>query len=342
MTTLPHERRHTATWAFVLIGLGVIWLLAQANVFSGANLAVLFRLWPILLIALGLELLFGRSNRGLSLLIGGGAVVLLLALMLVGPSIGLAPNIDVKTAQYTEPLGSGVRAAHVNLSFPVGRNTVQALTDSSRLFDADLRYVGDLKYNVSGASDEPQVTLSAENASVPFYDVLGLFRASSLDDQELRWNIGLSPNVPLDLRLNGGVGDSTIDLSGLMLTSLDFSTGVGDSTISLPGSGSYPVSLNGGVGTVVVNFADGAAVNARVDAGVGSITLDVPDDAPVRLQAEGGLGGVHVPSGYTRISGQDTSLDHSGVWESPAYAAASGGSRIDISFNGGVGDLTIR
>ncbi len=342
MTTSPHERRHSATWPFVLIPLGVIWLLAEANVFSGANLVVLFRLWPIILIAFGLELLFGRSNRAVSLLIGGGTVVLLLALMVVGPALGLAPTAEVKTAHYTEPFDNA-RTAQINLSFSVGQNTVQAQPDPTELIDASLRYVGEVNFNVtSNANNEKFVTLSVKNEGVQFFDFLGLSLADTLNENELHWKIGLSPKIPLDLRLNGGVGDSTVDLTGLQISGLNFNTGVGNTTITLPGSGSFPVDLEGGVGSLVVNFVDGASVNAHVNAGVGSITLDVPDGAPVHLEANGGLGDVHMPANFTRISGDNSGVNHSGVWESAAYASASDTARINITFDGGVGELTVR
>lgn len=345
MTTMRREGRNPTLWAFILIALGVIWLLAEAKVLSGANLVVLFRFWPIILIAFGLELLVGRGSRGLSLLIGLGTVALLLVLMLVGPALGLAPTVEVKTAQYSEPLADAT-AAQVNLDLSTGRTTVQALVDSTALIDADLRYVGDVNFKVdSGADHEKVVTLSSHSDGVQFFDFLGMFRSPSLGDDELRWNIGLSPKVALDLRLNGGVGDSTFDLAGLRLSRLEYNAGVGESTISLPGSGSYAVALKGGVGGLVVNFANGAAVNATINAGVGSITLDVPDDAPVHLEADSGLGKINVPANFTRISGSDEGgLGRGGVWESASYAAAAAGdsARISISFNGGVGELNVR
>ena len=50
-------------WPIILIGVGLIWLLGNFGIISGANLAVLFRLWPLALIVIGLDLLFGRQSR---------------------------------------------------------------------------------------------------------------------------------------------------------------------------------------------------------------------------------------------------------------------------------------
>ncbi len=334
MATIRRETRGTSIWAFILIALGVIWLLFQANIISGANLAVLFRLWPLLLIALGLELLIGRNSRSISLLIGGGTVALLLVLMIVGPAIGLAPNLDVQTKQLQEPLGD-TTSAQLDLGFAVGQATVSALTNSTNLLTADLRYVGGVDYSASGSQGEKHVSLSSRGDGGQIFDFLG-FSFINSDKDRLRWNIGLTTAIPLDLRLNGGVGDATIDLSGVQLSNFSYDNGVGNATITLPNSGGYPVAINGGVGNTTVVFAN-AAIVASVDGGVGNLVIDVPDDAAVQLNKDGGLGSIHLPDNFERISGKD----NNGVWESASYSASTDNA-ILINYSGGVGDLTIR
>jgi hypothetical protein len=340
MTTARRDVHAPSIWAFILIALGVIWLLSEANILTGANMVVLFRLWPVILIAFGLELLVGRGSRSRSLLIGLGTVVLLLVLMVVGPALGLAPSAEVHEQQYTEPIGDAA-SAQVNLDLSVGQTTVQPLTDSNALLTADLRYLGEVDFRVDGTT-EKYVTLSSRNNGIQAFDFLGLSLFNGADQNDLRWDIGLTTSIPLDLRLNGGVGESSIDLSALQLSRLDYNNGVGDTTISLPGIGSYDVRLNGGVGNTRVNLADGAAVTLNVSGGVGSITLDLPDNAPVHLTAQGGLGNVSVPANFNQLSGDDRNVSRDGVWETTNYASAGDTPHIDIEFNGGVGELVIR
>lgn len=340
MSTIRRESHSPSIWAFILIALGVIWLLFEAHVITGANLVVLFRLWPVVLIAFGLELLLGRGSRSLSLLIGLGTVVLLLALMVVGPSIGLSTNAEIKHAQFSEPVEDAT-AAQMDIDLSVGHAIVQAGA-AGTLIDADLDYVGDVTFDVSGSGSEKFVSLTTQNDSVQWFDFLGLSLSNTFSANEVVWNVSLTPDIPLDLRLNGGVGGSDIDLSGVQLSRLDYNSGVGDTTVILPGSGSYSVDLNGGVGDTVVRFADGATVNASIDGGVGNLVLDVPDNAAVRVEGSGGLGNINLPSGFNRISGEDSGLDRNGVWESDAYASADDSARITILFNGGVGGLTVQ
>jgi hypothetical protein len=289
-------------------------------------------------------LLIGRNSRALSLVIGLGTIALLLVLMVIGPSIGLATNVEVKQAQFTEPL-EGATSAQMDLDLSLGHVVVQAgAPDTDTLIDADLRYIGDVSFNVTDQGNEKFVVLTSENEGGQWIDFLGLsLRTAEQDENELRWNIDLSPNIPLDLRLNGGVGVSEIDLSGVQLSRLNYNGGVGETTVSLPGNGSYSVDFNGGVGGTTVTFAEGATVNASIDGGVGELVLDVPDNGAVRLEGEGGLGNINVvPAGFNQISAEGTDGDRGGIWETESYASADDSARITITFNGGVGGLTVR
>lgn len=329
------QRSGAVFWALILIAAGVIWLLREANIFTGQNLAVLFRLWPLILIALGLELLVGRGSRSMSLLIVGGTILILVVLMFVGPSIGLTSNVEIKSKTVSAPI-AGAESATISVGMAVGPGSIYALNDSDQLIVGDLRYIGDVTFNATGGN-VAQINLS-HNGSVNIgFDFLGW--TVGVDDRDLHWNVGLTPSIPIDLTVDGGVGDNTFDLTGLQLTRLNFKSGVGDATITLPAldGSSMPVQINGGVGKTIVNIPNGTFLSASIDGGVGETDIDVPDNAPVRVETSGGLSSANVPSGWTRISGDD----RNGVWESPAYAGAASDARIDISYNGGVGSLRV-
>jgi hypothetical protein len=71
------------TGPVILIGIGGLFLLTSFNVIGGNALGWAMRLWPVLLVAVGMEILFGRrsvwlSGLGLLLTLGLlGAVVLI-------------------------------------------------------------------------------------------------------------------------------------------------------------------------------------------------------------------------------------------------------------------------
>ena len=53
-------------WPMILIGLGVVWLLANFDIIPPVNWWTLLNLWPLVLVALGLQIMFGRGRPWLT------------------------------------------------------------------------------------------------------------------------------------------------------------------------------------------------------------------------------------------------------------------------------------
>jgi hypothetical protein len=334
---LQHRNGRSLFWPLILIGVGLVWLLSNMGILQPASIGVLFRLWPLILIVIGLDLLFGRRSPALGTLIGVGGVALIIVLMLVGPSLGWVQSAEVKEATYNEPVGD-TASATINLDVSVAETNIKALSDSSDLFQADLRYVGDVIYDVNGGS-EKTISLRQENqnnSSIGFWD--WNFWGS---DQNLRWDIGLSTDVPIDLEVNSGVSSSTLDLKDIQLTRLHVNSGVGSVNLTVPAMpDSYDVSISGGTGSTNITVEEGAAINLDITGGVGSVTVDVPNGTAVRLDASTGVGQINVPSDYERTSGDEENfVGDEGIWQSPGYDNAD--RKITITYDGGVGSFTI-
>lgn len=325
-------------WPLLLIGVGVIWLLSNMGVLSLASISVLARLWPLLLIVIGLDLLYGRRSPRVGALIGIGALALIIVLMLVGPALGWAADVDVKAASYEEPL-EDASAARVTVGAGVGGVNVAPLRDSANLFEADIRYVGQVEFSAEGES-ERVVTLSQRGETSFNGGFLGfLFNP----DQQLDWNVRLNPDVPLDLNVSAGTGGLTLDLSDFpLLTRLRIDTGTGGMTVTLPAAESrYEAEISAGTGGGTIRIEDGASLDLTASAGTGGFTIDVPDGAAVRLVASTGTGGITVPAFLKRVSGEDNSfVGDSGTWETDGFTSAS--NPITIEFDGGTGGLTVQ
>lgn len=348
MSTQPRsEQRGPSLWAILLILVGVVWLLAQANIISRESLSVLFRVWPILLIGIGLELLVGRQSRALSTIIILGTIAVLVVLMVVGPSIGLAASAEVTAAEYSEPLGD-TESAEITIGAGVGNLNVRPLTDSSDLFSADIRYLGSIQYDASGSNGRAVIRLENETEGARFFNPIDLFGWLN-DENSARWDIGISPNVPVNLNLSAGTGGADLDLGDLQLTGLSVNSGTGGVTLTMPAvlndaeARPYDAVVSLGTGGATLTLEEGIAVNLRVNSGTGGVTIDVPDSAAVRVDAETGTGGINTASFLTRTSGDDDNfVGDSGIWESDSYASADTNSRITIEFDGGTGGLTVR
>ena len=335
MTTerMNQDNRQSNNWiAFVLIGIGAIWLLGQLDIFRGASLAILARYWPLIIVAIGINMLLGRRNPGAARLILIVTAVVLAGLVLVGPSLGLVGSRNLQRETFTADM-DGADSAEVRLDLSVGNTTITPLNDSAQLVIADLGFIGDIRFDVRGDDTRTVTIANQSDNSFSFFD----FDFMSGDD--LAWNVGINPDVPLELTLGGGMGEVNADLSEFNLTALNIDGGMGTINLTLPASEArYEVDINGGMGTHFISIDDGAAFSMTIDGGMGSTILELSEDTPIRIERDGGMGGVSFPNWLRQVSGDD----NQGVWETSSYDEADESARITIDVDGGMGMLEVR
>ena len=258
---------------------------------------------------------------------------------------------DIRSERFTEPLGDA-QSAEVTLDLHSGRTTIRSLDDSDALIDAELTYVGEIDFSTGG--ERIKTVRLAQKDAIRFGPLFS-------DGSRLLWDIGLTPDIGLDLSIDVGSGPVDADLRRLRLQSLDLDGGSGPLDLTLPegaadfraylDGGSGPISLavpegsalsnvtiEAGSGALDVVIEGGAQLQARIGAGSGPITVDVPEQAGVRVRVtDDGSGQLRVPPEYRRLEGGD---DDTGLWESPNYTSAA--QRIDLQFDLGSGPVQVR
>lgn len=249
----------------------------------------------------------------------------------------IAGDEELKTANFSTPVGTAQEAV-INIDFAVGRNVITPLTDSDNLIEAKLHYVGDVIFDVEDGA-ETIVTLKQDSpegfSDKPFRQGFRAF--ASRDD--LRWDIALSPAVPLVLNVEGGVGPTSMNLSGLQVREIDVETGVGTLSVTLPQQDErIYVDLDGGVGQTKVYIPANANAELDIDGGVGAVEIIVAPGSAVAVEASQGLGGFNVPRHYQRIS--DDGFGGDKAWRTEGFDLAE--KRIVIRYDGGVGQFTVR
>ncbi len=301
------KRKNSAsnqTGAYILIGIGVLLLLVNV-----LNISFV-RLWPLLLIILGGYLLMGRNSIGST----------------------------AQTGFFSAPLDDAT-GADVDLHLSVGEAVIDTLKDSQNLIEADLTYVGDIDFDVSGAEHKRVLLRQTSDSVWHWINPANWFGAT----EPYEWQIKLTPTLPLNLNIHGGVGQAKMDLSTLKLRDLRLHGGAGRIVASLPASETgYAARIDGGVGEVQLSIPADTSMTMDIQGGVGQITVNIPDDTALRIKAHGGIGDVSVPARVKRVSGgsSDFELGKSGVWESEGFENA--GQQITLNYRGGVGQLSIR
>jgi len=331
---MSENRNRSLFWPVVLITVGLLWLLRNLNVFPALDFTLLFDLWPLILVVVGINLIIGPRLGWLRALVAVAAVVLAVGYVVLAPALGISSAAVVQHAERSEPIGDAA-SARLDLHSSLGQTTIQALNDSTNLFEAEINYFGELRYEVEGTV-EKTITLRVDDHS-PNPDLFNQF----LDDADLDWFIGLTTAVPLQIEYSAGVGDVELDLSGLALTALGVDGGVGKVHIVLPATGDfYEVHINAGVGEFSVEIEEGANLELVLDGGIGEFRVEVPVGAAMRLEANPGIGSVSVPEWLRQASGGPGSAGANGVWETEDFESAE--SRILIRYDGGIGGLVVR
>jgi len=88
---MENPRRYRSFfWPIVLIGVGAIWLLANLNIISVTSLNTLLNLWPLILIVIGLNLLFGHQTQWAGAIIGVLAIGAVIAFLVFGSALGIS------------------------------------------------------------------------------------------------------------------------------------------------------------------------------------------------------------------------------------------------------------
>lgn len=253
----------------------------------------------------------------------------------------LAGDTEIKQDSLSEPIGDA-QAARMDIDFSLGTGSLRPMSEGDTLIEADLSYVGDIRFEVSGETQKT-VKLTQRSGKV-VNDVRESiqqgFRALR-DAEGLRWDVRVSQNIPLSLNIDGGVGPVILDLSTLKVTDLEIDAGVGTLDVTLPvNTVAYQAEIESGVGRTTLHLLEGTSADLRIEGGVGEVIVTLPPNMAVQLKAKSGLGDIAVPPHFQKIQGGEELISTSGVWQTEGFGLAE--QRVMLVYAGGVGRLVIR
>ncbi|MCP4539305.1 MAG: hypothetical protein GY832_19385 [Chloroflexi bacterium] len=296
------EHRNSIVGPVILIGLGVIFLLNNLGILSWSVWDVIFRLWPVLIIAGGLDILIGRRS------VWGALLSLVLTVALIAGALwlygtGIVAGPDSGAEEISQSLNEATEA-QVSIGPAVGSLYIDALPESSKLVAGTIRPIHNERvqrdFEVQG--DTAFFTLDSEG------EFVGPFFGGPSD--EWRWDLGLSSDVPLELDISLGAGQADLDLTGLTLNNLDVDMGVGEITIILPDEGRF---------------------QANIDSAIGQTTIVIPEGMSARIHFDTALAARQLPGRYHQ---------RGDAYVSPSYDSAD--NRVDLEISQAIGNVTIR
>jgi hypothetical protein len=307
------RRRGGVVGPLILIFLGAVFLLQNTGYLPPNFWMNLWRLWPLVLVLVGIELLLAHRVSWVALA-GVAAVALVLGAFATNtsmPTLGGNAQPVTNTAQTDL---QGANQAAVTVRFGAGQLVVGPLERPQPNALAVMNYqgppqmapqprytpvnggIGQLEYQSSGR-DGPSFLPFANGSTDP-----------------ARMELDLSPNVPISaLNIQTGATDARLDLSNLKIGTLDMSIGAASSFVRFPEAG--------------------GPMTGHISGGASNITLEIPQGVAAQIQHHGGLTTLNVDQSRFPQVNEVT-------FRSPDYDTAQ--NKVDLNIETGVTTITIR
>jgi len=269
----------------VLLGFGTILLLGNLGYLGEDGFTLLLRLWPVLLVAIGLDIAFGSRKSVWSSLLRVG-----LGLALVAGILWLAVaspfGVGMKSVDFEQSLDGALESslaieiAAGRIDLAGGANTDQLISGSAGVpRESDLRV--DYSKPVNGKS-----SLVIRGNSISFLPV---------NAGAYPWDFKVNSKIPLDLDLEMAAGMVNLDLEDTRVSGLTADLAVGTAIITLP---------------------EGVDVTGSIDCAVGQLIIRIPRSSYVTINLDTALVPVRIPDAYQRtgdsiqyLAGSGTKID---------------------------------
>ena len=310
-----NHHRGLIFWGLALISAGAVALAAQQGYIDRELLAGAWRLWPLILVAIGLSIMLSRTPVAILGTIAAALVVGTAggALITVGPgalTCGGTDSTDVTTRHGT----FGDEAA-VELDFNCGTLDL-SMADDERWTVASSE-TGRSAAEISTASDRLEVRSPDDRW---------------FESGRQRWTVRLPKDTSYELVVSPNAADTSIDLGGGTFTSVSVEPNAGSVFLDMADAQveTLELSLNAGSASIVIGSGHDLAATLSVNAGsialctVGDVALQITSDSNITFD--------------TNLD--ETALTQAGdTWTSDGYTDAS--DRVQIQLEGNAGSFEL-
>jgi hypothetical protein len=295
----------------ILIVLGALFLYANYQP-SFAPWPIIRTYWPLILIFFGLGKMWDATHRAKNgdpnaprrTSVGGTIAIVAIVLVLFALFWrGRVFSRDGRSSSTRHEVRSVElqNAKTVDASLQSSSGEVIVSGGSSRLLDADFSY-GD-------SYSSPRVEYAVDSG-VGHLNIIQDDQTAHFMGSHNTWNLRLSNEVPLELKVEMGAGEGRFHLRDVPLTNFTLEMGAGHVDVDLTGERKKDL-------------------DADIEGGVGQATIRLPRNVGVIVQASGGIGAVNARG--LKHDGNDYVNDAYG--KTPAT--------IHLKVEGGVGEIEL-
>jgi hypothetical protein len=303
-------------WGLFLIPLGAFPLLDRANAIDLAGIGQAWRFWPLILVAVGLAILLGRSRASivatviLALVLGSIAGVTLAT----GPG-WIASAVDCGAERPTDAQldrnGTFTEPAEVNLDLRCG--SVDVTTGAGSAWTVHAAYAG----------ATPSVDSSSSKLEVDVPDNAGA--------QRQHWTVTAPVDLTGAIEVKANAGMARLQLDGANLARVDAEMNAGDLLIDGGAAriGRLDVQMNAGRARITLD--DAVALTGQLSMNAGALELCVPAGSELRLRTNDQVT-------FVNNLGQRGLIKQGDVWR---RAGTAGSPAIELSIEGNAASLTL-
>lgn len=259
-------RRGLLFWGLFLIPLGAIPLLTRAGVLDPNMLTEAWRLWPLILVGIGLALVLRRGHAGL-LGVSVAAIVFGIAggsALASGGWIGTFASCGDTRSPTQLAQGSGTLDASATVVIDVRCGSLDLAAAQGTDWKVDARY-GQRPPTISATDSKLAVTVPDQG-----------------DIGRQDWTITVPASGIRTLDLQANASTATLRLAGSSLASLTVDANAGDLLVDAAESsiGSIDVSMNAGRARITLG---NGPVTGSIDLNAGALELCAPAGATLHL-----------------------------------------------------------
>jgi len=297
-------------WGLALITTGAVALATQQNYLDRDALAGAWRLWPLILIAIGVSVVLSQTPLAIvgtivaALVVGtaGGALIA------VGPGFASCGGAEPTTLETERGQFSG--AAQVTLDFNCGSLEVATTVDE--------------EWTVrSGREGGDPAGVAADGESL---HVESGQNDRWWDGGRQLWIVSLPTDATYELYVTPNAAETTIDLGGGRFTVVSLHPNAGSITLDLTDAqvDTLDMSLNAGSASVIIG--QGPAMDASMNVNAGSIEICTEDGVALQVRTNANITFSHNLEDSDLVQAGDT-------WSTPGYADADEQVTIDVEGN---------
>lgn len=302
----------------ILISIGVLLLLNTTGTVDFGFWRWIGKLWPVILIAIGIEKIFSSSQSSNMRNLAWLSPIIIVGVVAYAVVAGQRDdnsntwndswqwnwedNSDAPTSTHTwsEPLAADAKRLNLTLEMSGGRLTVRGGSDAGNMLVA----------RASSRGDKPETSSSVDGEGV--YTVRVVQRDKPDHRGRDQWIMKVTDSLPVDLKVEGGAARMRLDLSALKIENLELDAGAADVDIVL--------------GSLV------PMVKCDLECGAAAMDITIPSVAGLRLYRDGVI---------SRLSENDLNLvDRGSHSETEGYSESA--VKVEMRVNSALTSLRLR